>query len=108
MLEGSGEGKEKTHLKYKEKTDQGNTASLQRSAEEPSEIDYSGFIPIPICRALWFSSGTMEGIAGFSCPVTQQGVGKHFTSALGVAVGRTLTYSSDVNNPTMTDFKLPM
>ena len=64
----------------------GETARLQSSVEDPSEICYSEFKRTPVCRALWFSSGTVGGVAGFSCHVAQQGAANYFASALGVAM----------------------
>lgn len=38
------------------KIDQRNIR-LQSSAKGPAEINHSAFILVPICKALWFSSG---------------------------------------------------
>lgn len=45
--------REKPFWSMEGKTDWGNKARQQSSAEDPSEINYSEFIPTPIYRALW-------------------------------------------------------
>lgn len=65
----------------------------KKTAEQCWESIWNGLpwiIPTPIHRALWFSLGTVDRIAGFFCHVAQWSPGKYFATVLGAAMGRTL------------------
>lgn len=70
--------RKKSIWSVEEKTDQRNIIRLLSSAEGPAEVDDSESILIPICRTLWFSSGTVQGIARLSHCVAQPRAGKYF------------------------------
>lgn len=57
-------------------------------------------------KALWLSSGTGEGIAGFSCLVAQWCVSKYVKTPLEDAMGVTVICSR--YKYSRTDFKLPL
>lgn len=83
------------------------TVRLQSSTVSPAEMDPPEFILGPRYKALWLSSGTGEGIAGFSRHVARGCASKYFKNALEVAMGVTLICSSGISTP-RTDFKLPL
>lgn len=87
-------------------TDQGDIVRLQSSALSRTETDQAELILGPRCKALWLSSGTGAGRAGFPRHVAQWCASKSLKTALEGAVGGAVICSSDVSTP-RTAFELP-